>query len=468
MISVSFIFFIVVMLLVGTAATYVSKSTPDDYILAGRDVGYLATALSAVSTCHSGFMFIGMIGFTYRYGISAIWMIFGWLVGDYIAWTFIYPKLREMSESKQSLTISDFVVSHLSSKNKKIIKAYISIIIFIFVGLYASAQLIAGSKALVTFLDISQIWGIIIGGVIVLAYSVSGGIRASIWTDVVQSIIMLIAMLGLLITAVIEIGGIGQLFSTLHQIDPSLTRIFMNVDGAFLMYVLGWCAFGMGVIGQPHILTRPMSISAVSQLKQARSVYFSWYLIFSLSALFVGLAARVILPELISSDTELALPLLATQLLPSFFVGIVLAGIFSACISTADSQILVCSSTITDTFLSKYSHRMLITKFITFFTLVIIILASIIASKSVFFLVIFSWSILALVLTPLIYAQCYSKKYSGNLIHILTISAFVIIFVWVYILKLSNEVNEVLPGFIIMIIIITSYKRFSKFFQKVK
>lgn len=118
-------------------------------------------------------------------------------------WRFVYPKLRRLSEQKNTLTISDFVTSHLPQPYQFYIKSLLSILIFIFVGFYAAAQLSAGSKALVIFLDISQISGIILGGVVVLIYSVSGGIRASIWTDVVQSIIMLVSMLGLLVVALI-------------------------------------------------------------------------------------------------------------------------------------------------------------------------------------------------------------------------------------------------------------------------
>ena len=237
------------MLLIGIIAANRTKKTTSDYILASREVGPLATALSAVSTCHSGFMFIGMVGFTYTVGASSIWMVFGWLVGDFIAWKWIYPKLRKISEEQNNLTIPEFVTNHLPENKKRMHQLIIAAIIFIFVSLYAAAQLIAGSKALGIFISLPQEWGIILGGIVVLVYSVSGGIRASIWTDVIQSIIMMIAMIGLLITVLFTIGGITPLFTMLNNIDPSLANPFIGFDFGLILYILVGAHLALGLLG---------------------------------------------------------------------------------------------------------------------------------------------------------------------------------------------------------------------------
>ena len=132
-----------------------------------------------------------------------------------------------------------------------------------FLSVYAAAQLTAGSKALHVMLGWPINTSILIGAVIVLAYSFSGGIRASIWTDVVQSIIMLISMSGLLVVAIWTIGGLTALFHQLNAIQPNLTSLIpSNLTFGFLPYLAGWIAFGLGVIGQPHIVVRPMAISS--------------------------------------------------------------------------------------------------------------------------------------------------------------------------------------------------------------
>ncbi|MEK9726992.1 MAG: sodium/proline symporter [Candidatus Margulisiibacteriota bacterium] len=454
------------MLIIGLYAASKSKSTTQDYILASRNVGPLATALSAVSTCHSGFMFIGMIGFTYKFGVSASWMVFGWLIGDYIAWKWVYPKLRSETEKSNTLTLPEFIVRHLSPNRKQKPQWLIGGIIFIFVSLYAAAQLIAGSKALVIFLNTNQTIGILIGAGIVLIYSVSGGIRASIWTDVIQSIIMILAMLGLLIVALLKIGGPIELFIQLNNINPSLANPITNFNLMSILYILGWCAFGIGVIGQPHILTRPMAINSTTNMAKSRKIYLSWYTFFSSAAILIGLCTRVLLPELINNDPELGLPLLALQNLPEIFVGLILAGIFSACISTADSQILVCASTITQTFLPKKYQNILASRITTLITLTLIVFFSIFASKSVFFWVIFSWSILALIIAPLVFAQSYKIKLSPNTIFGSTIITIAFFYLWVFKLKLSSSINEVFPGFLIIGGFLFLVRKYNSYDQK--
>jgi len=272
----------------------------------------------------------------------------------------------------------------------------------------------------------------------------------------------MIAMIGLLITVLVTIGGITPLFTMLNNIDPSLANPFTGFDFGLTLYILGWCAFGLGVIGQPHILTRPMAIKSTNDLKKSRTIYLSWYIVFSAAAILIGLAARVLLPELINQDPELGLPLLALQYLPTFFVGIILAGIFSACISTADSQILVCSATITQTFLSNKKQSIFASRATTLFTLIFIVLFSIFASKSVFFWVILAWSILALVLSPLVFSQCFNIKLSQKSIIAIITTSLLFIYWWIFKLELSSTVNEVLPGFIIITIIIYLFKVMEK------
>jgi sodium/proline symporter len=271
----------------------------------------MATALSAVSTCHSGFMFIGMIGFTYRVGVSAIWLIIAWLIGDLFAWQVVYPRLRKKSESMGVSTIVGFV-SH--AYTHPWVRPVLAVFVLTFLSVYAAAQLTAGSKALWIMLGWPQLWGCIMGAVIVAAYSFSGGIRASVWTDVAQSIVMFFSMIGLATVALIEIGGVGALWGQLQHIDPHLIRLIpMDLAYGFGWYALGWMAFGVGVIAQPHIVTRPMAIKNVKQVRIASYYYMVWYAVFSLGAICVGLTARVLLPELISADPELALPFFGGQ-----------------------------------------------------------------------------------------------------------------------------------------------------------
>lgn len=447
MVIISFIVFLLIMTGIGLYSSKKSLKTTADYILANRSVGAIPTALSAVSTCHSGFMFIGMIGFTYTIGLSAIWLIIAWLIGDFFAWTFVYKPLREKTEKLNTNTISQFISHHLTGHKKQLIQKLSAIFIVLFLSVYAAAQLTAGSKALSTMLNWSHTTGIMIGAVIVVAYSVAGGIRASIWTDVAQSILMFVSMIGLFTVAILDINGFSNFFSTLQAIDPTLLHwIPQKTAFGFPLYLAGWIAFGLGVMGQPHIITRTMSISKSSELKKAKYIYFTWYIIFSLTSLGVGLAARILLPELTTSDAELALPMLATKLLPSLFVGGILAGLFSATISTADSQILTCSAAMSQDIFSKYKHNVSIAKITTICSMILTVLIALFGSKSVYILVILGWSGLAVTLGPLILSKCINIKLGFKTSLAMMSISFITIIVWYKLFNLSADINEVLPG----------------------
>jgi sodium/proline symporter len=293
-------------------------------------------------------------------------------------------------------------------------------------------------------------WGVLIGAMIVLMYSISGGIRASIWTDVAQSILMIVSMGGLLIIAFYTIGGFSELWQQLHSLDPQLVAWFpTQTDAGFPLYFAGWLAFGFGVLGQPHIMVRPMIIKHSSQLKTAKMIYFTWYTLFNFGALGVGLTARLLLPELGELDTELALPILATKLLPDLLIGGILAGIFSATISTADSQILTCSAAISQDLFPKWKSKLSMSKIATLLTMVIVVIISLYASQNVFVLVTFAWSSLAVILGPLIILKCLNFEVGNKTSLSMMLVPFLFVLLWSQVFKLSGAINETLPGFIL-------------------
>ena len=454
MIILSFILFLVFITGIGVSAARQSRKTTDDYILAGRSVGPIPTALSAVSTCHSGFMFIGMIGLTYKMGLATVWLVLAWLIGDLFAWLYINKPLRDKTESSNTHTLSSFISHRFTDDQKRILRLISAFFIILFLSVYAAAQLTAGSKALSVMLNWPTLTGILVGAVIVTAYSYSGGIRASIWTDVAQSLIMFVSMLGLFATALYHTGGFVGLFNQLSEISPHLVQIFpQDTPNGFPLYFFGWIAFGFGVIGQPHIMTRAMSIESSDQLKQARYYYFFWYIIFALASVGVGLTAHVLLPELASSDTELALPILATKLLPPLFVGGILAGLFSATISTADSQILTCSAAFTQDIFPKIKSNYRYSKLVTLSTMLGVVLIAVFGSKSVYSLVVLAWAGLSVVLGPLVLCSCFDIKVGYKTTIAMLIIPLISVITWVQLLNLSNQLNEVLVGFIVALVI---------------
>ncbi len=193
MTAASFIAFLAVFLAIGIASARRAQGTRKDYYLASQSVSPALVGLSAVATNNSGYMFIGVIGYTYATGLPAIWLMLGWILGDFLASLFIHRKITMATSTTGTLSFAG-LLSRWQGTNFAVFCRVASIISIMFLGAYSAAQLAAGGKALHVLFGWPQATGAIIGSVIVLVYCIAGGIRASIWTDAAQSAVMLAAM----------------------------------------------------------------------------------------------------------------------------------------------------------------------------------------------------------------------------------------------------------------------------------
>ena len=340
MIIISFGFFLLSFVVIGVLSTLKNRHTNIDYLLAGHSVKPWLVALSAVATNNSGYMFVGMIGYTYAVGLSSIWLMIGWIAGDFLASTFIHKRLRITTEKQKVLSFAG-ALGRWQNTDYRILRFLGGLITVAFLGTYAAAQLSAGSKALYILFDWDYSAGAIIGAVMVLLYCFAGGIRASIWTDAAQSFVMIIAMGLLVFVTMSEIGGIRPFIDMLNNVSPHYMDFFpsdLMIGGGIgaVLFVLGWMFAGFGVVGQPHIMVRFMAMDTPTHMGRVRLYYYSWFTLFYALTICVGLAARLLLPESANFDAELALPSLAQNLLPEILVGLFLAGLFAATMSNAE------------------------------------------------------------------------------------------------------------------------------------
>ena len=229
MIFLSFCFFLFLFTLIGFLSVLKKKNTSLDYLLANQEIKPWLAAISAISTSNSGYMFIGQIGFTYVYGLQSVWLMFGLIFGDFISSLFVHKNLRKKSQELKVVSFAN-LVSKWHGKNYKYVQLFGGVIILIFLSTYAAAQLNAGSKSMHILFDIDYKLGAIIGGIIVLLYCFSGGIRASIWTDVAQSIVMIIAMSLMVIFGIKELGGLSSFVNQLHKISPDYMKWFPSTN----------------------------------------------------------------------------------------------------------------------------------------------------------------------------------------------------------------------------------------------
>lgn len=453
-ITITFFAFLLMFIAVGLYSVSRKKSTPEDYLLAGRGMSPWLVALSAVATQNSGFMFIGLTGTAFSLGIKdAVWLEIGWVLGDLIAWRVVHPGVRTESGKRGVRTIPEFLGGGM--KHGRVIVVVSAVITLVFLGLYASAQFTAGRKALDNF-DIDAWLGVLLGASVVIAYCFSGGIRASIWTDAVQSVVMLVSIFLLVGVAIMEVGGLGGMWDKLEAIDPALVSWNGGLDShMLLLFILGWMAGGFGVVGQPHIMIRVMTLDSPANMRKAQYIYILWFSLFALACVMVGLLARLILPFGEGFDPEHAFPMLSAGLLPGALVGLMLAGVFAATISTADSQILSCSAAITQDLSPKWSDSYLAVKLGTLAVTAVATTIALLALQypdtfaGVFSLVIFAWSGLASSLGPLVVVRALARPITMPVALVMIVAGLVTVVLWNEVLAYDGYTYAALPGMLV-------------------
>jgi len=433
MIITSFVFFLLVFVVIGAASTVKSCGTNDDYLIAGRSVSPWLVGISAMATNNSGYMFIGAIGYTYASGLESLWVMFAWMAGDFLASCFIHKRMRRISQERKSLSFGALVATWDGGNFKKV-RTLGGVVTVLFLGAYAAAQFTAGSKALYAVFGWDYSVGAIIGSLMVLIYCCSGGIRASIWTDAAQTVVMFLAMTMMLIVGVREVGGFEMFIARLGDVSPTYLNLFPaslgNSSLAIALFVVGYVAGGFGVIAQPHVMIRFMALNDAAHMRKARIYYYSSYFAFCVVTFLVALSARLIFPDTSLFDSELALPMMTIRLVPEVLVGLVLAGVFAACMSTADSQILGCSAALTEDILKQTSNSVWRARLATGAVTGIALAISLLGLESVFALVLYAWSVLAAAFAPLIIVYSLCRKLRESEALLIMGSSILITLVW--------------------------------------
>ena len=427
----SFLFFMCIFAGVGLASMFVKKDTTDDYLVAGRGMHPALAALSAVSTWNSGYMFIGAIGFTFMMGYNVFWMAILSTLGQVLAWAWLYKFIQKEGHDRGVRSLSSLVAEKAGAPEAKL-AAVLSVL---FLSIYAAAQLTAGGKALLVMLGWPEMVGILIGFVLVVAYCYAGGIRASIWTDAVQSCVMIVGSGILCWIAIGEVGGFSGLHSGLEAQSPALTNL-MPPDLRFgvSMWALAFFLGGLAVAGQPQVVSRVMTLGSDKDRKQAMIWFFVWQTPFVILMTIIGLASRVLFSAA-DFDAELSLPMMAMETMPAIGVGMILASIFAATMSTADSQVLACTAAITDDIKPEWREDHKTTKKVTlvvaaFATMISIGGLYIPGGDSVFTLVVLAVYGLGGIFVPLLIIRWMGYKPDTNHSLAMMVAAFVGVIGW--------------------------------------
>jgi len=464
-ILITFLLYFVFLFTIGLYYFKRSKNL-SDYILGGRSLNGWVTALSAQASDMSGWLLLGLPGAAYVSGISASWIAIGLLVGTYFNWKFIARRLRIYTESAgNSITIPDYLENRFNDSSKILRVIAASFILFFFL-IYTSSGFVAGATLFNNVFGLDYQIALLIGAFIVISYTFLGGYLAVCWTDFFQGILMLCALMIVPVAGVVMLGGFAETSSALEEVSPYMMNMMIDLDGSKLTFIaiISSLAWGVGYFGQPHILTRFMGIRNSNEIRKSRLIAMCWVTLALFAAIFVGIVGRVVMPDLSQPETVF-MSLVATIFHPAVG-GILLAAILAAIMSTADSQLLVTASAISEDFYKVLIRKNASGKELVLVSRITVVVVAMIAyfiardpNNSVMGLVSYAWAGFGATFGPIIILSLYWKGMNkwGALAGIVLGGLTTIIF-----RILNTGLYEIVPGFIVATIAVIFFSVITK------
>jgi sodium/proline symporter len=448
----AFVGYLVLVMGIGVWSARYSSAGLSEYFLGGRRMNRLVVALSAVVSGRSSWLLLGVTGMSFTMGASALWAVVGYTVVEAGLFLFYAPRLRRYTGHHDALTIPDFFAHRFADRGG--LRVALAAVILIFMVAYVAAQFVGGGKAIGASFGLEPATGILITAGIVLAYTVLGGFLAVSLTDTVQAVFMLVALLALPAMAIADYGGWTAVVGQLRLMDPGLPHPFALSAGA----ALGFLGIGLGSPGNPHILVRYMSIADAGQLRFAAVAGTLWNVLMGAGAVLIGLAGRAwfgTVDALPLADPENLLPVLAQQHLPAPVFGMVVAAIFAAIMSTADSQLLVAASTVVRDVYEKVFRREPLPRRVAVLYSRLVVTGLVgaalalgwLADELVFWLVLFAWAGLGAALGPTSILALFWRRTTRAGVFAGLLAGTLTTVVWYFTPALKAVVYELIPAF---------------------
>lgn len=461
---ISFGIYMVAMLGIGIYF-YLKTDDLNDYVLGGRGLGPVVTALSAGASDMSGWLLLGLPGMMYSQGLVGSWIAVGLTIGAFLNWHYVAKPLRNYTYLlDNAITIPDYF-SNRFADNKNHLRIITAIVILVFYTLYTSSGLVGGAKLFVATFGMDYQTALAIGSVIIVSYTFLGGYNAVSWTDLIQGILMMLALVVTPLVVIFELGGVGEAIAAVKSIDPQNLDI---LRGASFIGVVSLLAWGLGYFGQPHILVRFMSIKKPNDLGTAKTVAMSWMIlsvIGSLATGFFGLAYMVS-HGIDLDDSEKIFISLSQLLFNPWIAGFLLAAILAAIMSTIDSQLLVSSSVLTRDLYHVLLRKNASNEELVWVGRGTVMLIAVIAwsistneNSSVLQLVSYAWAGFGAAFGPLIVLSLYNKNITKEGAIAGMVSGSLTVIIWKQLEGGIFELYELLPGFIIASICIYIFSK---------
>jgi sodium/proline symporter len=455
-----FLLYLAGMVLVGIITARLASRSIDDFILGGKKMWTPVIALSEKGTDMSAWLLIGLPGQAFKMGLGALWAGIGVWLGSLFNWIVIATPLRKLTGKYNALTLPDYFESRFEDKSH-LLRITSSILIVFFFTLYVSAQVVGAGKILASTFQISNVVGMLIGMSIILFYTMMGGFIAESWTDFIQGLIMVTALILLCVAALLSCGGLGSIVARVKDIDPHAVLMSAGESGfpLYIGLILGSLAIGFGYAGQPHIVMRYMALKNENEVKKAAIIAMTWTTFAVFAAILVGFFAIPFLRGEITDPEHVTLAF-AAKLLPGWLVGFILAAAVAAMMSTVDSQLLVATSAITEDIYRKLINPAASQKYLVLlariFTVVVAVIAFVLglgAEQLVYWLVLYAWGGLAASFgPPLILSLLWKRTTKLGVFTGMLVGAITIV-VWYNVPVLKNNLYELVPGFILSLVI---------------
>ena len=482
--------YMLAVIIIGIVFAKKAQASSENYFLGGRSLGPWVAAMSAEASDMSGWLLMGLPGVAYWCGIAdAAWTAIGLAVGTYVNWLIVSKRLRAYSiVSGDAITIPDFLSNRFHEK-KKLILGISALFILIFFTVYAASCFVTCGKLFSGLFGYDYHTMMIVGAAFVLIYTALGGFLAESASDFMQSVVMIIALVGVLVFGTIRAGGVNAVIenakaipgylSLTAQATPVTTAdgVQKVVEGAPLfgeagkygfLTILSTASWGLGYFGMPQVLLRFMAIRRSSELKRSRRIAMVWVSISLFAAVSIGVIGRAVLPTdaslITQSGAENVFAHLSKLLFPALLAGIVTAGILAATISSSDSYLLIAASAVSKNIYEGIIKKNASDKQVMWFSRICLILISIVGmliawneNSIIFEIVSFAWSGFGATFGPIILFSLFWKRTNRAGAIAGMVSGGVMVFVWKLLLKPLGGIfgiYELLPAFLVSCIFI--------------
>jgi len=463
---ITFVVYILAMVLIGFIAYRATKNF-SDYILGGRSLGSLVTALSAGASDMSGWLLMGLPGAIFVAGISESWIAIGLIIGAYLNWLFVAGRLRVQTEHNgNALTLPDYFTNRFEDRSR-LLRIFSALVILVFFTIYCASGIVAGARLFESTFGVAYEYALWIGAAATIVYVFIGGFLAVSWTDTVQATMMLFALLITPVFVILALGDMDVAMATIEQVDPSHFDMFRNLSFLAIISLMAW---GLGYFGQPHILVRFMAADSVKSIPRARRIGMSWMTLCrggAVAAGFFGIAYFGSHPELagpVSQNGERVFIELTKILFNPWIAGIVLSGILAAVMSTLSCQLLVSSSALTEDFYKAFLRKDASQRELVWVGRLMVLLIALVAigiaynpDSKVLGLVAYAWAGFGASFGPVVILSVMWKGMTRNGALAGMITGAVTVVVWKEFIGLG--LYEIIPGFILATLAILIFSR---------